>query len=74
MGGKGKLYRSIKKMLCLLIFSLLLFEAQAQAPVVDLGYVKYKGFQNVTAGINYYRGIPFSQATIGSLRWRAPII
>ena len=27
------------------------------APWVDLGYVKYQGIANVTAGINYFRGI-----------------
>lgn len=24
------------------------------APVIDLGYVKYAGYQNTTAGIDYY--------------------
>lgn len=28
------------------------------APTVDLGYVKYQGRQNATAGINYFRSIP----------------
>ncbi|TKA74593.1 hypothetical protein B0A49_03660 [Cryomyces minteri] len=42
------------------------------APVVDLGYVKYAGYSNSTIGINYYRGIPFAQAPVGDLRWRAP--
>ncbi len=27
------------------------------APMVDLGYVKYQGIANTTAGINYFRGI-----------------
>jgi len=27
----------------------------ATAPTVDLGYVSYAGYQNTTAGINYYR-------------------
>jgi len=27
------------------------------APTVDLGYVKYQGYSNATAGINYFRGI-----------------
>jgi len=27
------------------------------APMVDLGYVKYQGVANTTAGINYFRGI-----------------
>lgn len=42
------------------------------APVVDLGYVKYSGYQNATAGINYYRGIRYAEAPIGEWRWRAP--
>jgi len=28
------------------------------APSVDLGYVKYMGYNNATSGINYFRGIP----------------
>ena len=28
-------------------------------PSVDLGYVKYQGVTNVTAGINYFRGIQY---------------
>ena len=27
------------------------------APTVDLGYVKYQGYTNATAGIDYFRGI-----------------
>jgi hypothetical protein len=27
------------------------------APAVDLGYVKYQGYTNATAGINYFRGL-----------------
>ena len=29
----------------------------SSAPMVDLGYVKYQGYSNATAGINYFRGI-----------------
>jgi len=29
----------------------------SDAPTVDLGYVKYQGITNATAGINYFRGI-----------------
>lgn len=29
----------------------------SSAPNVDLGYVKYQGYTNATAGINYFRGI-----------------
>ena len=39
-------------------------------PTIDLGYVKYTGYQNATAGINYYRGIPYAQPPVGDLRWR----
>ena len=42
------------------------------APTVDLGYVRYSGFQNATAGINYYRGIPYAVPPLGNLRWREP--
>lgn len=41
-------------------------------PTIDLGYVKYQGYQNATAGINYYRGIPYAQPPVGDLRWRKP--
>ncbi|EXJ55528.1 hypothetical protein A1O7_08456 [Cladophialophora yegresii CBS 114405] len=42
-------------------------------PVVDLGYVKYSGYQNATAGINYYRGIRYAAAPTGELRWAKPV-
>lgn len=41
-------------------------------PLVDLGYVKYTGYHNETAGINYFRGIPYAQPPLGDLRWRKP--
>lgn len=41
-------------------------------PIVDLGYASYIGYRNATAGITYYRGIPYAQAPIGELRWRKP--
>ena len=31
----------------------------SSAPSVDLGYVKYQGITNATAGINYFRGIQY---------------
>ena len=34
------------------------------APMVDLGYVKYQGSTNKTAGINYFRGIQYALALI----------
>ena len=46
--------------------------SNTSVPVIDLGYVKYAGYQNATAGINYYRGIPYGQPPIGDLRWRKP--
>ncbi|KAK5174314.1 uncharacterized protein LTR77_001394 [Saxophila tyrrhenica] len=42
-------------------------------PVVDLGYVKYRGTTNHTAGINYFRGIQYAYPPTASLRWQAPI-
>jgi len=43
-------------MLTLAILSVLLLCVSAQAPIIDLGYVKLQGSQNLTAGINYYYG------------------
>ena len=60
----------------LFLISLLLaafVSAQATAPVVDLGYVKYAGGHNATTGINYYRGIRFAESPTGQLRWREPV-
>jgi carboxylesterase type B len=37
-----------------------------------LGYVKYVGSHNATSGINYFRGIPYAQPPLGSLRWHKP--
>ncbi len=42
-------------------------------PVIDLGYVKYSGYQNTTAGIRYYRGIRYAAAPTGELRWAKPV-
>lgn len=36
--------------------------SSSSVPMVDLGYVKYRGGQNATAGINYFRGIQFVPA------------
>jgi carboxylesterase type B len=50
-------------------FILFLTGVSAQAPpVVNLGYVKYTGAQNTTAGLNYYRGIRYAQSPEGDLR------
>ena len=64
----------------LLFFFLVLANAQsytaitsnATGPIVDLSYVRYVGYTNATAGIHYFRGIPFAQPPIGDLRWRSP--
>lgn len=45
----------------------------SQAPVVDLGYVKYLGYTNDTAGIAYYRGIQYAQPPTGAMRWQKPL-
>ena len=34
--------------------------SNSSGPVVDLGYVKYQGRTNTTAGINYFRGIQYA--------------
>ncbi|KAK5117720.1 hypothetical protein LTR62_005144 [Meristemomyces frigidus] len=44
----------------------------SSAPMVDLGYVKYQGYTNATAGINYFRGIQYAAAPTGALRWQKP--
>lgn len=49
-----------------------LVTAQPDPLTVDLGYVSYRGYQNKTAGITYYRGIPYAQPPLGALRWRKP--
>lgn len=44
----------------------------ASSPTADLGYAKYVGYNNDTAGISYFRGIPFAQPPLGALRWQKP--
>lgn len=65
---------------CLILFltslslaqSVSLATSNGTAPTINLGYVSYAGYQNSTAGINYYRGIPYAQAPVGNLRWQKP--
>jgi len=33
----------------------------SSAPQVDLGYVKYEGYENSTAGIKYFRGLQYAK-------------
>jgi len=46
--------------------------APAGSPTADLGYARYVGYNNATAGISYFRGIPFAQPPLGDLRWQKP--
>lgn len=65
-----------RAVLALLLFLGVFTEAQnasSTVPVIDLGYVKYSGYQNATAGINYYRGIRYAAAPTGELRWAKPV-
>ena len=56
-----------------LIFLLLVCLVSVQAPVVNLGYIKYADGHNATTGINYYRGICYAESPTGDLRWREPV-
>ncbi|KAG2174021.1 hypothetical protein INT44_000135 [Umbelopsis vinacea] len=47
--------------------------AVLEAPLVDLGYVKYTGISNATVRINYYFGIRYASPPIGERRWRKPV-
>jgi carboxylesterase type B len=55
------------------VFVLTLGAYASAALTVDLGYVKYIGYNNVTSGINYFRGIPYTQPPLGDLRERKPL-
>jgi len=39
------------------------YNSSSNGAAVDLGYVKYQGRTNATAGINYFRGIPYVHQT-----------
>lgn len=56
-----------------LVSTLAAAQSNSSVPVIDLGYVKYAGYTNATAGINYYRGIHYAQPPTGSLRWQKPV-
>lgn len=65
-----------RAILALFLFLPVFTEAQrpsSTVPVIDLGYVKYSGYQNATAGINYYRGIRYAAPPIDELRWAKPV-
>lgn len=47
--------------------------AVSNNPIVNLGYVSYRGITNTTSGITYYRGIPYALPPLGALRWRKPV-
>ena len=55
---------------CAGLFSLL-YLARAN-PVVDLGYVKYRG-NNTFPDTVAYLGLPYAEPPVGDLRWRAPL-
>lgn len=48
-------------------------QSNSSTPVVDVGYAKYAGYTNATAGINYYRGLHYAQPPVGALRWEKPV-
>ncbi|KAL9576215.1 MAG: hypothetical protein Q9212_007288, partial [Teloschistes hypoglaucus] len=61
-------------------FSHLLIQCQdsnatspSKTPQVDLGYERYQGFSNATAGLNYFLGVRYAAPPIGSRRWQAPM-
>lgn len=41
------------------------------APVIDVGYAKYRGVR-LDAGVDQFLGMRFAQAPLGHLRFRAP--
>lgn len=47
--------------------------SNSSVPVIDVGYAKYVGYTNTTAGINYYRGLPYAQPPTGVNRWQKPL-
>lgn len=57
----------------LLIPTLTIAQSNLSTPTIDLGYAKYAGYTNETAGISYYRGLHYAQPPVGSLRWQKPV-
>ncbi|KAK0747257.1 Alpha/Beta hydrolase protein [Apiosordaria backusii] len=45
---------------------------QASILVVDTGYAKYRGYYDAPSALNHWKGIRYSQAPTGSLRWQPP--
>lgn len=56
-----------------LLLTLLSSPGCSSAPVIDVGYAKYQGYTNTTAGIDYYRGLHYAQPPTGALRWQKPV-
>ncbi|KAK4649815.1 hypothetical protein QC762_704820 [Podospora pseudocomata] len=46
--------------------------AQESTLVVDTGYAKYRGYYDSASALNHWKGIRYSQAPTGSLRWQPP--
>lgn len=59
--------------LLLLFSSSTTAQSNSSAPTVDLGYAKYEGYTNATAGVTYFRGLRYAQPPVGALRWQKPV-
>lgn len=44
----------------------------SSGPVVDLGYASYRGYHDVDADLDVWKGIRYAAAPVGKLRWQAP--
>ena len=66
-------FTTISRLLLSLSPALVIAQSNSSVPLIDLGYAKYTGYTNATAGINYYRGLPYAQPPTGSLRWQKPV-
>ncbi|KAJ5543708.1 hypothetical protein N7513_007216 [Penicillium frequentans] len=45
---------------------------QADNPVVDLAYARYRGYYNSTSGLNVFLGVRYATPPVGQMRWQAP--